>query len=190
MRYQFVDRGTFGMAVRACHESKAGGVTCNTAERVDPSMDEATLIAAGQTDLDFVVRTATDSGGTSVAAFLCGRYLVVSPCFGPGASCPACFSKRFLSSPPPGLTPETVLAMTHCAGVQSGFDVPAFAPALPQLAVALLIKQSVTRSPVSILVDQAGMRHLSAPLIPIHGCACRGKGRGPERFISFYRELF
>jgi len=95
-----------------------------------------------------------------------------------------------LSSPPPGLSSEAVLALATRAGVDSGFDSPMYAPALPLLARLFLKKQSRSFSTHAVLVDQAGMQHLHAPLIEVHGYGVRKASPSGNRFTDFYGEIF
>jgi len=58
------------------------------------------------------------------------------------------------------------------------------------LACALLDRQADGHGRHALLVDQAGLRHTHAPLVAVHGCACRGPGTGHARFTDFHSEMF
>ena len=182
---QLIHHGAFGQAVHDWHESHAvaDAVTAHEASH-------CMFLVMGQADLPLLRETAETMQLPLVAAFLCGRYLVVTPRFEPGQPCAGCFTRRLVSSPPPGMHSEAVLALTTMAGVGSGFDPVAFAPSLIPIALSLLQHQSNTPTHHAILVDQAGSGHFNAPLVAIHGCACRGAVAGRNRFTDFRTELF
>jgi len=182
--------GSFGNAVRTLCEQESDRFLDADACKDIKSSSIPTWLVMGQADLALIRRTTCEIGSILVAAFICGRYLVVTPCFGPDAACAESFSCRFLSSPPPGLSSEAVLALATCAGVESGFDSPAYAPALPLLARLFLKQQSKLLSTHAILVDQAGMQHMSAPLIAVHGYGRSQSSLSGNRFTAFYEELF
>jgi len=185
-----IHHGSFGHAVRTlCEREGDDFLDVNACENSRPPPTPVWLVM-GQTDLALMERIAREADSIMVAAFICARYLVVTPCFGPGAACPVSLSKRFLSSPPPGLSSEAVFALATRAGVDSGFDSPAYAPTLPLLARLLLRQQSKTLSTHSVLVDQAGMQHLHAPLIAVHGYGKPQPSSPANRFTAFYGELF
>lgn len=181
--------GSFGEAVRAaCVE--AGDAISPQIRIQESRASQPVWLAMGQTDLHLLERVTESGTGPTVAAFLCARYLVVTPCFHAGSICATCFRKRFLSMPPPGLPVEAVVGLSLRAGTDSGFDVSAYAPALPRIARLLLKRQLESRSRNAVLVDQGGTQHIAAPLTAVHGCECRGQRRSPNRFTSFYSELF
>jgi len=188
--FRLLHYGSFGQAVCAlCKQENDRFLVANTSKDLqEPSVP--IWLAMGQADLPFIERTVCEADTHVVAAFLCGRYLVVTPCFGSGATCPASFSRRFLSNPPPGLPSEAVLALATRAGIESGFDSPAHAPAAPLLARLLLRRQVDSLSDHAILIDQAGMRHLHAPLVPVHGVGICSDKSSVNRFTAFYSELF
>lgn len=181
----FIHHGAFGRAVQARHHalSDRNATTAHEA-------DDCTFLAMGQADLLLLQETASTVRLPMVATFLCGRYLVVSPRFEQGRPCAACFARRLVSSPPPGVDSEALLALTTLAGVGSGFDPVAFPPSIIPIAVTLLQHQAKAPTHNAILVDQAGTRHFHAPLVAVHGCTCRGANAGRARFTDFRTELF
>jgi len=182
--------GSFGNAVRTlCEQKNDCFLDADTYKGIRKS-SITTWLVMGQADLALIERTALETDSLLIATFICGRYLVVTPCFGPDAACPKSFSRRFLSSPPPGLTSEAVLALATHAGVESGFDSPAHAPSLPLLARLLLKQQSRQLSTHAILVDQAGMQHMNALLTTVHGYGQHQTPRPGSRFTAFYEDLF
>ncbi len=183
LEHPLIAHGAFGTAVQH-HRAPS-----NAAQPNQSSPGCARLVM-GQADLQELQRMASTCGTPLVAAFLCGRYLVVTPRFEAGRPCARCFVRRFLSSPPPGLDSEAVLALSTLAGIESGFDPTAFAPSLVPLACALLDRQADGHGRHALLVDQAGLRHTHAPLVAVHGCACRGPGTGHARFTDFHSEMF
>jgi len=188
--FRLVHHGSFGHAVRTLCEQENDNFLDADACRTSQKTSIPIWLVMGQADLALIERTAHETDSTLVAAFLCGRYLVVTPCFGPHAASPESFSRRFLSSPPPGLSSEAVLALATRAGVGSGFDSPAYAPTTPLLARLFLKQQSSTFSAHAVLVDQAGMQHLHAPLIEVHGYGQRKSSPSVNRFTDFYGKLF
>jgi len=185
-----IHHGSFGHAVRTLCEREGDDFLDVNACGNSRQKSTHLWLVMGQTDLALMELIAREADSIMVAAFICARYLVVTPCFGPGAACPASFSKRFLSSPPPGLSSEAVLALATRAGVDSGFDSPAYAPTLPLLTRLLLKQQSKTHSHHAVLVDQAGMQHLHAPLIAVHGYGKSKPSPSANRFTAFHEELF
>lgn len=181
--------GAFGQAVRAASIA-AGDVLHAPGPQSADDGSVARWLVMGHADLGRIEQVAASGPAPLVAAFLCARYLVVTPCFEQGTGCPSCFRRRFLSMPPPGLAVEAVLALSLRGGADSGFDAGCYAPALPHIARLLLHRQLKQRCRKAWLIDQSGMQHLSAPLVPVHGCACRGDNARPNRFTSFHRELF
>jgi len=182
--------GSFGHAVRTLCEREGDDFLDAAACRNFRQPSIPVWLVMGQPDLTLMKHIAHETHSEMVTAFVCGRYLVVTPCFGLHAACPVSFSKRFLSSPPPGLSNEGVLALATRAGVDSGFDSPTYAPTLPLLARLLLKQQSKSLSTHAILVDQTGMQHLHAPLITVHGHGKFQSSSSVNRFTDFYGELF
>jgi len=186
----FIHYGNFGNAVRTlCEHKNDNFLDTDKCKGILPS-SIPTWLVMGQADLALIERTACDRRSILVAAFICGRYLVITPCLGPDAACAESFSRRFLSNPPPGLSSEAVFALATRAGVESGFDSPIYAPALPLLTRLLLKQQSKRLSMHAILIDQAGMQHMSAPLITVHGYRRHQTSLLANRFTAFYEELF
>lgn len=180
--------GNFGEALRALCEAEGDAVRASrTAERTQGA--GAVWLVMGQADLRMVERAAESATGPTVAAFLFARYLVVTPCFHDTSVCARCFRRRFLSRPPPGVSTEAALALTMHADLDSGFDSPAYAPALPAIARLLLKRQTDARAQSAILIDQAGLQHRHAPLVAVHGCECRGERPARNRFTAFHSEL-
>jgi len=188
--FRLVHHGSFGHTVRTLCEHENDNFLDADVCRPPQKSSIPIWLVMGQADLALMERTAQETDSMLIAAFLCGRYLVVTPCFGPHTASPKSFSRRFLSSPPPGLSSEAVLALATRAGVDSGFDTPAYAPMLPLLARLLLKQQSKNFSAHAVLVDQAGMQHLHAPLIDVHGYGRRKTSPSVNRFTDFYGELF
>jgi len=187
--FRLLHYGLFGRAVHTlCEQENDCFVDANTHEDLS-ELSIPTWVVMGQADLSFIERTVQKTDTITAAAFLCGRYLVITPCFGSQASCAASFSRRFLSNPPPGLPSEAVLALSTHAGIESGFDSPAYAPAAPLLARLLLKRQVNSQPDHAILIDQAGMQHLHAPLVAVHGGNCSNTSFS-NRFTAFYSELF
>gem|GEM_PF-2449817 len=188
--FRLLHYGSFGRAVRTLCEQKNDRFVGENTQQDLSKLSIPTWVIMGQADLSFIERTAQRADTITVAAFLCGRYLVITPCFGYQASCATSFSRRFLSNPPPGLPSDAVLALSTRAGIESGFDPPAYAPAVPLLARLLLKRQVNSQSDHAILIDQAGMQHLHAPLVTVHGIGNCSNTSSGSRFTAFYSELF
>jgi len=190
MSLHIVHSGRFGAEVVAVCLGEGDALSSSVpGEKI---VDSDTLwIVMGQADLGFLQATyQARKDRPLVCAFLCARYLAITPLFGRGSPCPICFQRRFLSMPPPGLSNEATFALTARAGVDSGFDSWAFPPILPAMARLWLRRQSMQNSRNAVLVDQAGLRHSYSGLTAVHGCQCRGYLVDGRRTTAFYEELF